>query len=235
MQLKYKILFITLFVSLTTCYSQASLQEADSLFANGKYTEAFEIFDSIHKEGQATEAMLLKMAFIKEGLSQPAEAIIYLSEHYKLSGDRRSFEKISELAEEQAFFGYESSDKEIILNAIRKYQELILGFAFLLSVILLFQLYKKRQQKEFSLLNLFLQLILVIVIVLVSNNFLQKDEAILRNNGTLVVSSPSAAGEPVDILAKGHKVKIIQESEVWAQIEFDGLSGYVRKSQLHRI
>lgn len=235
MPVKYKILFLPLFMIAISTQAQGQLSEADSLFAGGKYTEAFEIYQSIHQSGQVTEAMLLKMAFIKEGLTQPAEAIIYLSEHYKLSGDRKSFEKITELAEAQQFIGYEATDKEIILNAISKYRLYIISISVLIGTILLFQLYRKRANKEFSLLNLFLQLMLIIVIVMVSNNFLQRDEAILNSNGTLMVSSPSAAGEPLEILQKGHKVKILQESEIWTQIEFDGLLGYVRKSQLHPI
>ncbi|MGB3465691.1 MAG: hypothetical protein WBA74_10490, partial [Cyclobacteriaceae bacterium] len=52
------------------------LTTADSLFQAKKYTESFELYEQIIVEDMAySPAMLLKMAFIKEGLGDYSNAL----------------------------------------------------------------------------------------------------------------------------------------------------------------
>ena len=51
------------------------LNTADSLFSQQKYTEALNLYEEIYTSGRASSAMLLKMAFIQDGLNNYADAL----------------------------------------------------------------------------------------------------------------------------------------------------------------
>jgi uncharacterized protein YgiM (DUF1202 family) len=60
------------------------LVKADSLFEQKKYTESFDLYEQILDEEQlASPKMLLKMAFIKEGLGDYSRALYFLNVYYQ--------------------------------------------------------------------------------------------------------------------------------------------------------
>jgi len=235
MTFKSILLSIIVVSMVISSYAQASFDSADSLFDAKKYTEAYDLYLQIYEREEASPAMLLKMAFIKEGLSDYASALVYLNQYYKLSGDRRTYNKIEELANAHDLRGYEYSDQDFFLNILYTYKKWILSALIMLSLGLVVQLYLKRRKNEFSSLNIFLQILTIILTVFVANNFFKSEQAILKENRTLIVSAPSAGGEPIEVLEKGHKVTVLEELEVWAKIVWNEEIVYVRRAQLQKI
>ena len=66
-----------------------TLAIADSLFEARKYTESFKIYQEIHGQNQGSPSMLLKMAFIKEGLDDYPAALYYLNQYYLFTSNER--------------------------------------------------------------------------------------------------------------------------------------------------
>ncbi|MBK7650109.1 MAG: hypothetical protein IPJ20_04215 [Flammeovirgaceae bacterium] len=52
----------------------------------------------LYESGRYTPAMLLKMAYIQEGLGRISQSIYYLQLYYKATNDEQALSKIEELA-----------------------------------------------------------------------------------------------------------------------------------------
>ncbi len=235
MNFKSSFFILLLLIFWKTANCQTLLSEGDSLYAAKKYTEAFEIYSQIFEEGNITESMLLKMAFIKEGLQDYGQALIYLNLYYKISGDRKALDKIQELADAERLEGYEYSDKDFVLTVLIKYSTDILMGLGAISLGLLAGLYYQRKKGRKPSLNLFFQGITLLLFFFVANNFFLAEEAIIKADQTLIVTAPSAAGEPVDVISKGHKVTVLEETDIWVKILWNDQIAYVRKGQVSKI
>lgn len=211
-----------------------ALANADSLFNEQKYTEAYEKYDSLFQNNQASNAMLLKMAFIQDGLGNYSEALFYLDTYFQASADRSVIAKIEELAEANNLEGYGYDDTDYFQALVKKYK---LYFILLLSAIMLLMLsyvFRKTNQKERPMAAGVIQFIVVFLLFAIIN-FQASPEAILISNETLLRSGPSAGAEPIEKLQKGHKVKVLDKDEVWTQILWDGREVYVRNGKLRII
>ncbi len=67
-------------------------------------------------------AMLIKMAYIKEGLGDYTSALLYLDGYYKHTANKRAIAKMSELASENSLDGYEYSDYTYMNSTVNKYR-----------------------------------------------------------------------------------------------------------------
>jgi len=208
------------------------LNRADSLFENKKYTEAYQIYNNIYQNGSASEAMLVKMAFIQEGLGNYVNAIIFLTEYTKLTSDRKAFEKIREIAEDEELSGYEYSDSDFFISNLLRYELevlLLLGSLTLLSLALIIR--NKKTNKPY--IPAFVILILCIALTAIINNGLfSSQKGIILTDNTILMSGPSAGAEPVDFIQKGHKVELIGESSIWYKILWEGEETYVKKNKI---
>ena len=80
--------------------------------------------------------MLLKMAFIKEGLGDYTNALYYLNLYYLKTYNKRVLKKMENLAEQNKLSGYNYDDVEFFLNIYHKFQFQI--DLLILTLILLF-------------------------------------------------------------------------------------------------
>src|SRR5688500_9317335 len=107
---KIIILFLlALSVGSQQAYSQPTnqLQKADSLFAQHQYTEAFKIYQQLlHRQEKYSPQMLLKMAFIQEGLKNYTQALYFLHLYHTKYPSRLALRKIEELARAHKLTGY---------------------------------------------------------------------------------------------------------------------------------
>ncbi len=179
--------------------------------------------------------MLLRMAFIEEGLDNYATALYYLNQYYQLTANREVLDKMREIAEDQGLRGYEYSDSEFFRNIILRYKMLILSSLSGIALGLLIYILYLRQKKSLSIQPLILQFVIVLLIVLVTNNFFTASKAIISQNQTILMSGPSGGSEPIEVLERGHKVSIMEVDEVWVKITWSDIEGYVRKNRLMSI
>lgn len=179
--------------------------------------------------------MLLKMAYIKEGLSDHTNSLYYLDQYYSMTGSRKAFDKMTELAEEHGLDGYEYSDFKLFSNMLSHYNHYIL--AGLCAMLLLLSVYvsskKRRGQVAYgSIAGIFVLLILALVL---NNRWLVEKNAIIMSDQSILMDGPSAGAESIDVLDKGHKIAILGSDEVWSRILWRDQEVYIRNSNLKRL
>lgn len=210
------------------------LAVADSLFLVKKYTESFELYEQIfQQDAKYSSQMLLKMAFIKEGLGEYDKALFYLYKYYQIGYDASVFEKISKLASEYNLLGYSISDSFYFVSILRRYMNIIyIGLSILIFIMLVVVIFKKFYLKEKPAYSS-ATLILLACVMLVLNNFLgAPSEAIVSNSKTILLSGPSSGADFIEVIGKGHKVNVMSSNDVWAKIDVNGRQAFTRSSNL---
>ncbi len=215
--------------------NQSLLAKADSLYQVKKYTEAFQQYQELFEQNQGSAAMLARMAFIKEGLGDYANALYFLSLYYNQTLDKKVLSKMRELAEKHELTGYEYSDSAFITGQAKKYRyELLITLVFI-SLILTFYIYRKKKHQEQPVTSAIFQLVTVLFAIALINNFFFHNYGIVSQGNTLLMSGPSAGAEPVEIIDKGHKLRLVQPDEVWSKVIWNDQEVFIRSKNLKRI
>lgn len=236
-------IFFCFFVgtSLVPEYSSAQslstvLSQADSLFELKKYTESFDQYQVVFDGEMATPQMLMKMAFIKEGLDEYPEALFYLSKYYDITHNNLVLKKINEIAERQGLLGYDVTDADFFISWYSTYYDLILAAAmtilFLLMISQVFRFYKNR---GLSAGLMTWQLIFGIALAVIVNYPFADPQAIIVEPATYLMKGPSAGAPMLEIVSQGHKVKILHEGQIWTKILWRDAEVYVRSGSLKRL
>ncbi len=232
MILRLIVVFI-FFGSFFTSSANEDLQsQADSLFAQQKYTEAFQVYETIFQSGNFSESMLLKMAFIKDGLGNYVDALYYLDLYYKNSADKSVVDKIEELSNEKNLAGYSYNDSHFFMALLNKYRKQLQLLLVAIAIFLAVYIFKKKQLNEKPITASFFQLVTLGALLLVANNSYENTYGIISENSTLLRNGPSAGAEPVEMVNKGHKVTVLSRSDVWTKINWDGEEVYLRNGKI---
>ncbi len=223
-------------LAFTPCASSAigSLEYADSLFNAKKYTTAFQYYDSLHQQGKVSPAMLLKMAFIKEGLNEVSTSLYYLNQYYIYTKDERCLSKMNQLAEKFELEGYEQNQEKWLKSIIYLNKNVIalsiLGLPILLLVIFIFRFYKFNI-KTYTL------LISSIIIIMFGAVFLYlmqpTSKGIIHAKTCYLMAGPSAGADVIAQVRDGHRVSILKLDDIWARIKWEDQIAYVRKDQVY--
>lgn len=222
------------------CYSfdnEEEIKKADLYFSQKKYTESLKIYENIfRKSGKASPSMLLKMAFIYEGLGNYTQTLYYLSLHYEYAPSNTTLLRMEKIAQERSLQGYEHSDFDYILAIFHGYY---VYFNLLLVLIFggLFGLFIYRLRKRETLpIRQALAFVLALTGIFILLNFSEdKPKAIIKNDKVFLMSAPSAASEMVDRLDKGHRVEILSKKDIWFKIKIGDKVAYIRESNLIKI
>ncbi|MEM6642434.1 MAG: SH3 domain-containing protein [Bacteroidota bacterium] len=226
----FSIAFYAYFTQVATG-QQVKLKQADSLFSLQKYTEAYTTYRSVFDTGEVTPAMLLKMAFIKDASEDYVEALFLLDKYYQLSADRQAVGKIMEIAEEQGLSGYKYSDQQYFLALLTKYKTSIAFSLLSISALLISYTYMKTRKSEKSYVAGVLQA-MVLVLLLGLVNVRDVSKGIITKDRTLLRTGPSSGSESIATLSKGHKVIVLEETEVWTKIRWEGEDFFINKERI---
>lgn len=239
---KLVLLFICLqalpFYGMATSNTQQCLHTADSLFNMKKYTESFEIYDSLLTDLQASSpSMLVKMAFIKEGLGDYSQAEYYLNLYYLSTADAGTLGKMKELADANSLTGY---DFDIFYDSSRsfvfKYFNILTYFLLALAILCLVMAYRQKFKFNKSSLLPSLLMVFVLGLLFVLLNFGRKyEKGIIAENNTYLMSGPSAGAKVIEIIEKGHRVNIKDTNDVWVKIEWDDKEVFVKTDKIRPI
>jgi hypothetical protein len=227
------ILFI---ISTIPALSQATsfrLRTADSLFNQKRYTQSFEHYEEMMKQKQYTPAMLLKMAFIKEGLLQIGQSMYYLNLYFLATHDQSALDKMNELATKYNLQGYETSETDH-LEILYRDNHLYITAALLALMLFLLSLmfYTRTRLKRRPVVSF------TFLVVAIAASFThlyygaQKDTGIVTQPSTYVMSAPSSASPVVRIIGDGHRVEVIGKKDVWLKIKWNGEIAYVKENSL---
>lgn len=207
------------------------MDQADSLFAAGRYTKAWSIYDSLFRQGEVSEGMLLKMAYIKEGLDEPTEALYFLNHYYTLTTDRAVLDKMQTLANEESLKGYDVGDKDFFRTFLLRYH-LEIRLALISIVGLLGALvYRSVKKRNLPIGLPVMQALTMLLLLILNNGWWQPSQAIIAQD-TFLMTAPSAAAEVVQPVDKGHRVEVIKKGEVWTKIRWEEQEVYIRAAKL---
>lgn len=218
-------------------YSQEDkflLQKADSLFQRQYYTEAFAHYEQILEEQLLySPQMLLKMAYIKEGMRDYTGAMYYLHLFYTKQPNRTVLKKMEELAHAHRLVGYEYNDLQFFKTQFSKHYMRILEIMLIIAVvtvtIMLISWQKGHRFSKTFKIGFILYLFFIIYYI----NFLNLGDAgIIKNNHVAIMSAPSAGSNWIATVSKGHKVPILGEQDIWYEIRWKGKRAFIRKNNL---
>jgi len=232
---KFLIFFLTFIQSFNCQANNISLQKADSLFSNKNYKEALELYEQLFEIEEAySPAMVLKMAFITEGMGDFSKASFYLAKFYDLNPNPRVITKIKTLTEQSRLMGYELSDKDRFFQFLSDLQlEITASLAFLLvSSLILLVIFKQRANKPIH----YIPSILLILLIFLSNNFLSgPNTGIITGSPTLIMDQPTSAGNLIENVDPGHRVVIKSTKDIWYEINWGNKKAYIKKESVTKL
>ena len=226
---------IVFFISISSFgQDQKQLKVADSLFNEGKYTEALALYNSLFEAGYASPATLLKMAYVADAQNDHSNALYYLDLYYQKSGDRLAVGKIEELADANDLFGYTYTDTDYLIAIFAKYSTQVLALTLGVFLLLFVYCFRKIKRKERPYAGLVIQSFFAVLLLFLVN-FKTQDKAIIIADHALLKAGPSAGAEAIQVIAKGHRVTVLNYSEIWSKIIWEGDEVFIRTSRLKSI
>lgn len=77
---------------------------------------------------------------------------------------------------------------------------------------------------------------LLIALIFLANNFLNgPSTGLVTSSPTLIRSKPTAAGDFIDLVEPGHRVKIKSSKDIWYEIEWKEQTAYIKKEDVTRL
>jgi hypothetical protein len=208
------------------------LQQADSLFQQKKFTQSEEHYETILKQHEYTPAMLLKMAFIKEGLNQVGQALYYLNLYYLATNDKSVVAKMEDLATRYSLAGYESTDGDKILSFYHDYHFYITVALAAIVVFLVSLAYSIRRKGRRPLSVGIVSLILLVGFFVHLNMGKDISMGIVDSSNTFLMDGPSPGASVVEVVKEGHRLEIVGKNDVWLQVLWNGEVAYIREGNI---
>jgi len=229
------LVIIPLLLPIPSLFAQVStfrLHQADSLYEKKRYTQSLEQYQTILNQHEYTPAMLLKMAFIEEGLNRVGQALYYLNLYYLASNDQFVLEKMEELAAKYNLSGYENSETDLMLSFYQDYH-LHVSIALVSIAVFLISLsfYTRRKGKTpvASSISLFTVLVLLLLHVNAPNTYAS---GIVGERNSYLMDGPSAGASVVSVIEEGHRMRITGKIDVWYEVKWNENTVYVRDNDL---
>jgi hypothetical protein len=222
-------------VSFQSSFAQISthrLKTADSLFAAKLYTQSFEHYEQILNQKEYTPAMLLKMAYIQEGLNHIGRALYYLNLYYLATKDKTTLDKIQELASKYNLEGYDVSETDRLMSFYHHNRIYVsLGIVALMILLLSAGIYgKKRGTRPVASFALLILFGCVFFVHLYYGE--EVSTGIVANPSTYIMKGPSGAASVVEIIGDGHRMEVVGHHDVWLKVRWEGEICYVKENAL---
>lgn len=224
--------FLLSFSPASSQVSSYRLQQADSLFNAKQYTQSLDHYKEILKNDQYSPAMLLKMAFIEEGLAKTGDALYYLNLYYIATQDESVLSKMDELARKDQLSGYENTGSTQAYWLYQKYHfQIAVGLAAFIFLLFSISVFMKRKKHNILATLIPMFVFLIVFAVHLYAGMPATNGIVVRQNAYLM-SGPSAGADVEQIIDAGHRVVIKGNKDAWVEVEWNGKSAYIRRNQL---
>lgn len=230
---KLSLFLLLLPLTLSAQSNNPMLVRADSLFTQKRYIQSLELYQKLFDDHRYTPAMLLRMAYVEEGLNNVSRSAYYLNLYYLATQDEDALVKLEELAIKNRLEGYVTDEIDGLRSFYLTHRELItyvlLGIGILAMAIALTQrlAMKNKPVGEF----VTLCIISVLFILHISQQTMW-EKAIISKDNTYVMTGPSAGASVVAIVRDGHRVEVMGTKDVWTKVKLGESEGYIRTSSL---
>ena len=228
--------FVLMLLSVSTLAGnpQQNLLLADSLFLQKKYTQAFQSYQALEQQGLRSPAMLLRMAFIQEGLGQTAQSLLYLNRYLALSGDRHVVEKIRDVATKKNLSGYDFTATEQARLWLSHHLVPLAasGGALLILLVIAVSRTRPRQPLRWLLLAATMVTALVVGVALIEAEPVSFG---ISRNPVYLMEGPSAGAPVVARIGAGHRLPVSGGVDVWQKTTWQRRTAFVRRSNIDLI
>ena len=227
-----------LFLTFSACeFSSAQisshrLSAADSLFRAKQYTQSFEQYQTILAQKQYSPAMLLKMAYIQEGLNNIGMAMYYLNLYFLASNDKSVLRKMETMASKYNLGGYDTSDTDTFLSFYHDYHFYISIFLAAACCLVWSVIFYVKTKNRRPIASGVLMAILVIVFLVHINYGERIKTGIVALPNTYIMEGPSAGAPVYEIIDEGHRVEILGPQDVWLKVRWDGETAYIKNTNV---
>lgn len=216
-------------------YSQVAthrLQTADSLFNAKQFTQSLEHYRTILARGEYTPSMLLKMAFVEEGLNRVGEALYYLNLYYLATGDDAALNKMQSLSKKHQLTGYAIDETGQVMITYQKNHDRI---SMAIGVVLLFLVsvsafLSRRNYKPAPV--LITALLVAGVFAVHLSNRDDSTRIIVTGENNYLMAGPSGAAPVVAIIGGGHRFEIESREDVWIKVRWQGKTAFIREQRV---
>ncbi|HEX6893054.1 MAG TPA: SH3 domain-containing protein [Chryseolinea sp.] len=212
--------------------SSFRLSQADSLFEKKQYTQSLEHYQAMLQTGEYTPSMLLKMAYIEEGLGRVGQALYYLDLYYLAANDKSVLDKMDELATKYNLKGYEYTDATLALSFYHDYREFISVGLAALAVFFLSLLFYWRKRRKRSIAAVTVLFVIVVALVVHINVGEKIATGIIGEPNTYLMDGPSAGASVISVVSEGHRVEITGKYDVWYRVKWNEEVAFVRDIDL---
>ncbi|MCU0352875.1 MAG: SH3 domain-containing protein [Cytophagales bacterium] len=203
------------------------------MFAKHDYTESLAAYEATLHQGMSSPMMLLRMAFITEGLGDYAKTLCYLSLYQQQRPSPQVALKMNELATRHNLRGYEYDDWDFFLTYYQRYYIYMVAAFAVLALWMLGGMIRKKMRGNFVAgrhglaLSFFLGFMLLLFNVSLSDR-----KAVVTEDYTYFMDAPSAGSKVMRVVRKGHRVRITGEEDIWLRTNWEGKTAYVRRQNV---
>jgi tetratricopeptide (TPR) repeat protein len=235
---------------LTTCLVAQTnsdfFNEANRLYADGKYTEALEKYESILKLGYESGELYFNIGNSYYKLREIGKAILYYEKAAKYLAGDEALERNLTIARLQIVDTIEPIPrlwlitwKEELLTLLSA--NLIAWSTFILFLMLsldiaYYILKRSKSARRAGWIISILWFLVLIVFIAKINELETRQYAIITSPKISVISEPSLSGTEVFVLHEGTKVRINRRVDTYAEITLaDGKTGWIKLERLGMI
>lgn len=209
------------------------INQADSLFKAKLYTQSFDLYHQLFLDKKYSQATLLKMAFIQEGLGHLSQSLYYLNLYYQASGDEQVLSKVNEVAKKNNLEGYESDQIAPLYKMMKDNFTTIVGALatsaiFCLSIFIYQQ--KRNGQKLVGL--AFLSLFFLGLLFVFLNFSSPPIQGVITTTPVYLMKGPSAGAAVAAIVDEGHRLEIKGHEDVWLKVTWKKEDVFIKKNQI---
>ncbi|MEJ0031606.1 MAG: SH3 domain-containing protein [Bacteroidota bacterium] len=223
------------FMSLTSFGQEFGyrLKMADSLYVKKQYTQSLELYQQIFDQHSYSPAMLLKMAYIEEGLGQNPMALYYINLYYEITHDQTALHKMDDMATKYNLSGYELSQTDHTLAVINQNKTAITTALSGVCVVLLsLMIYTIRRKNTRPYISFSFFILTAIILLSFANLDLAPLNGITKNAPAYLMSGPSPGAKVIGIINEGNRLPIRGRHDVWVKVKWRDGYAYLKENQV---
>lgn len=207
------------------------LLRADSAFDAGAYQQAYRHYRGlVRQEAVASPRLLLRMAYVQEGLGHYPAALYYLSMALARQPRLATWRKMADLARTQRLTGYPETWRQDLQLTFRRYYYLGLQGLLIGAVVGGTLLIVRRQHVGRGWWVTYGAYVLITGVYL---NLLGTERAalVVRPRAALM-AGPSAGATWLTTTTAGDRFIVQGQQDTWYQVQWQGQEAYIRTQDL---
>lgn len=208
---------------------------ADSLFKVKQYTQSLKIYEEVLASRQYSPSMLLKMAYIHEGLGNVSQGLYYLNLYYQATGDHQTLLKMQELAAKNRLEGYENPEADQFYYHLNKYDYLISLSLVTAALFSMAWMYRQKSKNRTPVGAVVMMMIFLILLAVNVNFPFKNSEVMITSGTTYLMSGPSSGADVIAVVEAGHKLKTTNKKDVWLEVQWFDKPVYVKQNRVSPI